>query len=311
MGQDLFTLFALLGILTGLTFFYGAPLRIIPTSPVLAIILLIGNVGGIFLFRRVCLRQITPVLPEVVAIGRDWFSFLVILLIYENLLLYTGFIQPDVMDPILAEMEILIWSVQPTVWIEQYIHPLAVDLMSIAYAFHFPLTFGLAYGLYLFNKRAYYREFVTALIFCNVAGFILYLIFPTGPPRFFLESTYHIMPLPSFSGLYTWTDAFWDGNNPVPVHSSFPSLHVAFSTITLIYAFRKAHWPDSRRWLGPVVTVMAISLWASTIYLRHHWSLDIIFGWILGLMSVLVARYLTTLVAPEPDFSGTKRNRTT
>jgi membrane-associated phospholipid phosphatase len=56
---------------------------------------------------------------------------------------------------------------------------------------------------------------------------------------------------------------------------------------------------------------MAISLWASTIYLRHHWSLDIIFGWILGLMSVLVARYLTTLVAPEPDFSGTKRNRTT
>ncbi len=141
MGPDLFTLFALLGILTGLTFFYGAPLRILPRSLVLAIILLIGNVGGIFLFRRVVLRQITPVWPEVVAIGRDWFSFLVILIFYENLPLYTGFIHPDVMDPVFAEMEILIWSVQPTVWIEQYIHPLAVDFMSLAYAFHFPLSF--------------------------------------------------------------------------------------------------------------------------------------------------------------------------
>ena len=302
MGQDVCTLVVLTCCLSGLLFYYGASWHILPGSIALAACLLACNIVGIILFRRICLRRKSPVSNEVIEIFRDWYPFALVLVVYEHLSVYAGIIRPEVIDPLLAHMEIQIWSVQPTVWIEQFAHPLAVDLMSVAYAFHFPLTFGLAYGLYVFNKRAYYRDFATALLFCNFAGFILYLVFPAGPPRFFLESAYHTIPLPSYSGLYTWAEALWDANNPVLIHSSFPSLHVAFSTVTLIYAFRKAHWPDIRKWLGPVVTLMAVSLWASTIYLRHHWTPDILAGWLLGIISVVVARYLTSLLNPGHSY---------
>lgn len=303
-GQDVCTLIILTGIMLGIVLYYGASPIIEPTTIILPLLLVLMCMIGIFLFRRILLNRKKAAATELKTIFRDWLPLSCVLIVFSNLPQYTGYIQPTVLDDLLAEMELQIWSVQPTIWIEQFTHPILVDLMSISYSFHFPLSLGLAFGLYIFNHRVCFREFATAFIFCNILGFTLYLMFPTGPPRIFLDGLYQNASLPSFTGIYGWTQALWDTNHPIPRLSSFPSLHVAYSTLTLIFVTKKSHWPAHvRRWAVPLVGTMAGSVWLSTIYLRHHWTPDIAAGWALAGVSVIVGSYLTRLATPNHDRS--------
>jgi membrane-associated phospholipid phosphatase len=297
---DLFALIVLTVLGLIMVVYYGAPIRIQPASLLLSGVFFTSTVPSILFLRWLRLGRQIHVLKEILNICRDWFPFSVLLFLYENLSLYTGYIQPGAYDAFLAEIEIIIWSVQPTIWIESYINQIMVDFMSLAYALHFPLPSALAIALYVYTKRSYFREFATAIIICNMVGFILYLVIPAGPPRFYLEQLYSVTQLPSYTGLYTWSELLWDDNNPVLAQSSFPSLHVAFSTVAMIFAYRRDHWPRVWWVLGPLVTSMALCLWISTIYLRHHWTMDIFSGLILGLLSVITARYLTKRTGGGP-----------
>jgi membrane-associated phospholipid phosphatase len=71
---------------------------------------------------------------------------------------------------------------------------------------------------------------------------------------------------------------------------TFPSLHAGISAAVAIDG-----WRTSRRW-GVVLTVIAAAIWASTIYLRYHWLLDLLAGLALAMLctwlaSVVQARY--------------------
>jgi membrane-associated phospholipid phosphatase len=238
---------------------------------------------------------------EALGACRDWIPFTLLLIVYENLRLYTGFIRPDSLDAGLAALDLRLWGVQPTVWAQQFAHPVLTDLMAIAYALHFPLPLSLLLGLYAADRRSCFRELACAMVCCIVSGFILYLSFPAGPPRFYLTDMYDPPRLPTWTGLYEWTDRTFDYANQLIIHSSFPSLHVSFAMIALMYAFRRDHWPRSWRWMGPLYTFLGIALGVSTIYLRHHWTPDLAAGVALGLFSVLVARGMNAWAARHLD----------
>src|SRR5262249_21752313 len=53
---------------------------------------------------------------------------------------------------------------------------------------------------------------------------------------------------------------------------TFPSLHAGISAGVAIDG-----WRTSSRW-GIVLTAVATAIWASTIYLRYHWLLDLLAG---------------------------------
>ena len=292
LGLDLVILFGLTGVLIGFLLAYGATLRIMPDTLILVGIFFIGNIAYVLFLRRIWHGNSLHIPSEIVAACRDWFPFAVILFVYETLPLYTGLFRSTPIDAILAEIEMELWGIQPTIWMQQFVHPVLVDLMSIAYALQFPLPIILISCLYMMDRRGHFREVASAIIFCNMVGFILYLSFPAGPPRFYLQEVYDISYLPSFTGFYNWTEQFWDNNNPVITHSSFPSQHVAYTVLVMIYAFRQDHWPCAWRWLGPLFTLLAVSLWISTVYLRHHWTPDIAAGFVLGIMSVIVPRLM-------------------
>jgi membrane-associated phospholipid phosphatase len=71
--------------------------------------------------------------------------------------------------------------------------------------------------------------------------------------------------------------------------ASFPSLHVALSSIALIYAVRFRRKIPFGRIIQVIYLILVVSLWIATVYLRHHWVVDIFAGWALAAASALGA----------------------
>lgn len=71
--------------------------------------------------------------------------------------------------------------------------------------------------------------------------------------------------------------------------ASFPSLHVALSSLALVYAVRFRNIVPFGKIIQVIYAVLVISLWIATIYLRHHWIVDIFAGWAVTLVSVFFA----------------------
>jgi len=129
-------------------------------------------------------------------------------------------------------------------------------------------------------------------------GFLCFILFPAGPPRFYeplaLHGGFDPPQLHSYFGLWEWSQGAWDSANPVRDHSSFPSMHCAIALMTLLYGWRFGAGVFPRRprlffWLClPVV----VSLWLSTVYLRHHWVPDCLAGMVLGVFCFRVTPIL-------------------
>ena len=60
---------------------------------------------------------------------------------------------------------------------------------------------------------------------------------------------------------------------------AFPSLHVGLSAVALIYAYKYRNVNRAFRIIWYAYVPLVLSLWFSTIYLRHHWVIDIFAGW--------------------------------
>lgn len=292
LGPDLSVLLVMLFGLISLVWVYGATVTILRNTGIVAGAYLLGNTALALLLRKLWRPNGFRLWTEGIRACRDWVPFTLLIVVYENLRSYTGLIRPESIDTPLAMFDQWLWGVQPTVWAQQFANPILTDVLIVSYASLFPLPLALLLGLYVSDRRDCFRELATAVILCILCGFILYLTFPAGPPRFYLTD-YEPARLPSFTGLYDWTDRTLDYANQMIVHSSFPSLHAALSFIALRYAFRRDFWPVAWRWLGPLYVVLTLTLWISTIYLRHHWTPDLAAGLVLGFICAFVARAIT------------------
>jgi membrane-associated phospholipid phosphatase len=225
---------------------------------------------------------------------RDWAPFTIIMWAFESMETYTGVIRKTGIDDALYRMDLRLFGVEPAVWAGRFHHPLLTDWMSLTYGLYFVLPMVVASALSLRGRRHDLQEMSTAVILQMGIGFVLFLLFPAGPPRFyppFLNGGFHPAHLHSFTGLYETQQRAFDRVDPLRVRSAFPSLHCSIALLTLFYAWRfgGALFPRRPRLYFWFCLPLVISLWISTIYLRHHWIPDIAAGLLLGLVSATLA----------------------
>jgi membrane-associated phospholipid phosphatase len=70
---------------------------------------------------------------------------------------------------------------------------------------------------------------------------------------------------------------------PVDSRAAFPSLHTAVSVVMLACA-----WRFVRPWFW-IALPLAVGLWLSTIYLRHHYVVDLLAGFALAPLALYAA----------------------
>jgi hypothetical protein len=228
---------------------------------------------------------------------RDWAPFTLIMWAFESMETYTGVIRKTGIDATLYRLDLRLFGVEPTVWAGRLCHPLLTDWMSFAYGLYFILPMVVASALSLRGRRADLRELSTAVIVQMGIGFLLFLVFPAGPPRFYpplSSGGFHPPHLHSWTGLYEVQQSAFDTADPLLVRSAFPSLHCSLAVLTLFYSWRfgDALFPRRPRLYFWICLPLVVSLWLSTVYLRHHWVPDIAAGLLLGLASSRLAPWL-------------------
>ena len=211
---------------------------------------------------------------------RDVMPFVFCVAIYTNLHDTIHFVNPhDIHDTLMA-VDHAVFGVQPVLWAQRFYHPWLTNYFSISYMNYFLIAVTVVVVLLVTGRHQEMRQALSGTILCFYIGYFLYILFPAAPPRLTLADQF----TRDFSG--SWLVAAQTRLVSISASSSraaFPSLHCAVTLISLMYAFRFV------RPVFYVLIVPGISLVAATIYLRHHYVVDIVAGFALAIVCFYLA----------------------
>jgi membrane-associated phospholipid phosphatase len=213
---------------------------------------------------------------------RDVVPFVACILIYTNLHDTIGFVNGHDVHLFLDALDREMFGVQPTVWAERFITPARTEAMQFLYLNFFWIAPSMSLLLLARRRWAEFRTVTLGVIVCFYLGYVLYVVFPAAPPRLVLVYEFK-RSLAGHPSLFSILSARAFELLPVDSRAAFPSLHAAVSLVVLIYA-----WRHLRAWFW-IVLPFVLGLWTSTIYLRHHYTVDVLAGWILAPVAVALA----------------------
>jgi membrane-associated phospholipid phosphatase len=223
-------------------------------------------------------RRLWPRSSLFVAV-REVLPFLTCILIYTNLHDTIGFVNRHDVHFFLDGLDRAVFGVQPCLWAEQFITPSRTEVMSFLYMNFFWIAPSTSILLLCRQRWPEFRRVTLSVMVCFYLGYLLYVIFPAAPPRLVLVYEFK-RDLLGYPRLFSNFSASAFHLLPVDSRAAFPSLHAGVSLVALIGAWRYA-----RRWFG-VLLPFVLGLWVSTIYLRHHYTVDLIAGWALAPLAV-------------------------
>lgn len=215
---------------------------------------------------------------------RDWVPFLLIVFIYENLHDVAGQTMSFDIAGTLYNMDVAIFGIEPTIWVQRIHSPLLTDLMSMLYALYFAEPLFIMFLLSIWGLRYKFRHMALALTITFIMGFLGYVLLPASPPRYFMEHAFTDPIKLNGYFIFNHLQGAWDSLSVIS-GGAFPSLHVALSSVALIYAYKYRN--VNRLMLGVFIAYvpLVIGLWFSTVYLRHHWVIDIFAGWFVAILA--------------------------
>ncbi|CAO3584270.1 unnamed protein product [Absidia cylindrospora] len=208
---------------------------------------------------------------------------------------------------ILPTLERILYGASLSEIISKHTHPVLDILAWLPYGvIHFSLPFILAFILFIFGPPRSANIFGQAFGYMNIAGVLTQLLFPNASPWY--EMTYGSAPanytipgepgglarIDDILGLKLYGSTF--GGSPL-VFGAFPLLHSGLATIEMLFVTYLCPklWP-----LGVAYTMW---LWWSTMYLTHHYLIDLVGGSIYAFLTFFVARQFL------PKVDANKRNR--
>ena len=125
--------------------------------------------------------------------------------------------------------------------------------------------------MYYKGERREFRTVMLTMMLCYYGGYMLYILLPAAPPRLALADMYTI-------NIFKGTSLISDSARAVVNISSasargaFPSLHCTITFLTLGMAWR------FHKGLFWIFLPIGVSLIVATVYLRHHYVVDIYAG---------------------------------
>jgi len=223
---------------------------------------------------------------------RDWFPFLIILLMYYSLWGdATLLIVTRDRDQALIALDQRLFGFHASLVMQRIISPAMTAWMTFAYFYHIINIPLVACFLYVRCDRARFREMMSGLMVISFLGLMGYLLVPAIGPMYALRSQYTV-PLSRSVWVFNRDIDFMDFARIR--RDVFPSLHVGISFVVWLYAYRnskKLFW---------ILSPLVLSLWLSTLYLRYHYLIDVVAGLILAPLSFLLANWLFRLFGDIP-----------
>lgn len=235
------------------------------------------------LFFVVLAKWLAPWLGTVGHYLRSWNALLVIPLTYKELEYLIPRIHPRDFDWQLAGIDYRIFGAHPTLWLERWLWPPLTEYFQIFYATYY--FYPLILGIVLWRKGwlVKFHFWVMILMLGLLTSYLGYLAVPAIGPRFILadQQTQPLTGIFLFEAIRTTLDKA-EGIT----RDCFPSGHTELTLLVLYYSWR-FHKPTFKWFLIPCSTIIL-----STVYLRYHYVVDIVAGFLFALAIVLTANWL-------------------
>jgi membrane-associated phospholipid phosphatase len=183
-------------------------------------------------------------------------------------------------DQGLADLDFRLWSANPTVWLERVHSPGLTEFLQIVYTLFVPAVLLVAFLLWKRGRSGEFQYYAFLIALGYLVSYIGYLIVPARGPRFLLKHLQH-MPLQGlwlFQSMQTTLDRLESAH-----YDCFPSGHTELTILA---------WWSSRIVSKPLFLIYfaytPLIIFA-TVYLRYHYTVDLIAGIAVATVLILFA----------------------
>jgi membrane-associated phospholipid phosphatase len=220
---------------------------------------------------------------KIVNFIRNWSPVIIIPTNFGELHYLVHSVNPIDLDSLLIELDLIIFGVHPTVWLEKFSVPWFTEYLQWIYSTFYFLPIILGGILYRQGRFLEFYFFVFVIVFGFYLSYFGYFLVPAIGPRFTIN---HLQTEP-VTGIWL-TTGIRDLLNQLEniQRDAFPSGHTEITLLTMIYAKRysKSYYY--------ILLVIGISLIISTVYLRYHYVVDVVAGILLAIIVYLLAPWL-------------------
>lgn len=227
---------------------------------------------------------------------REWYLVPFILLTFKEIYFFIHFLNLPDYDWILIKIDYIIFGAHPTYVLSKISNPILTEVLQIAYSTFYFLPIILAYDFYRRGEIEKYRYIMATVVYGFYLSYIGYLLVPAIGPRFTLHDFAKLDE--ELPGLFLTEPLRWIINtgesippgvpNPVDYaqRDAFPSGH---TQLTLVVMYLSVVLNSRTKYFLIPTGIMLIF---STVYLRYHYVIDLIAGFLLAVFTVVTASYL-------------------
>jgi membrane-associated phospholipid phosphatase len=210
---------------------------------------------------------------------RHWYPLLYVASCYREMSMLIPAIRSWSGDEALARIDLGIWGAHPTVWLERVHSPALTEFLQLAYTLFVPAVLLVSYLLWRQGElgKFQYYGFLIALGF--LASYVGYVLVPARGPRFLLNhlQSFQLRGLWLFGAMQNTLDQLESAH-----YDCFPSGHTELTIL--------ACWGSQlvgRRWFKCYFLYTPALIFA-TVYLRYHYTVDVLAGGVLAATLILL-----------------------
>lgn len=174
-------------------------------------------------------------------------------------------IHPQPLDAVLRDIDRAIFGTDPTIALQAIVHPLATEILQIAYMTYYIFPLILPVLLLRKGRVRETEKFTFALLLCYFITYVGYIAVPANGPVATIQHDFELQGLLVGGALHEMILS-------VDAHrfDCFPSGHTAVAVLVAAYA-----WRFRLRPAAALLTVMASLIVVATVYMRYHYVIDL------------------------------------
>jgi hypothetical protein len=201
---------------------------------------------------------------------------------------------PYLADAALSRIDTRLCGVDPSLWVQRYQTPAAVEVLSFAYGAFIPyINLSIALGC-LGRPPVERGQFLTGWVFLYSISFLGYLFAPAHGPLVYHAGDYTV----SLTGNYFYKLVLDGVEASGGLQGVFPSLHVGGSVYLCLYDLQE------NRLRGLTYLPLVLMIYAATIVLRYHYVIDLIAGTLLAAGCIPLGKWVYLHWAQRREAAG-------
>jgi membrane-associated phospholipid phosphatase len=211
---------------------------------------------------------------------RNWYPLPYVASCYKEMALLIQPIRHTDSDQWLADLDFRFWHAHPTVWLERVQTPVLTEFLQLMYTLFVPAVLLIAVLLWKQGKIREFQYYAFLIAVGFLVSYVGYLIVPARGPRFLLKDLQHI-PLQGlwlFHAMQNTLDRLESAH-----YDCFPSGHTEMTILA---------WWGSRmvaKRLFRIYLAYTPLIIFATVYLRYHYTVDLLAGVIVATALIVSA----------------------